>query len=1038
MSFIPVTLANERVNALIDTGSMISLVSAAFFQKLHRKRVRKTGGAQIICVTANGTTMTANRVTSLTLKVGDWSWVHSFYICPLLNVDVIIGRDFQHRSGMIIDSKVASVYFSFAAKQFPFINIPTRQQVKCCYSEVTSPPDFQGLIAEFSDVVNEKVGRTHLIEYRIETSDNKPVRVAPFGMAPPQLHKMNLIIENYLNDGVIRKSTSPYSSPAFLVKGKTGKDRMVVDYRRVNEKVVIENFPMPTIESVFQHLSGAKYFTILDLNSAYHQIPLDPKSRQKTSFSTPQGQYEFNYLPMGLSVSGSVFCRLMDTVLGDIKYKFVYPYVDDLCIFSKTLDEHYEHVREVLIRLRAAKLTLNPQKITIAQKSVKFLGMIISERGLTTDPQKVSDIVAMAPPSNVKALSRFLGMVSFYSRFIPNFSAISLPLNRLKRKNVVFAWGEQEQKSFEQLRKALTTPPVLHFPNFNEKFIVSVDASKSGLGCVLQQHVNGALAPIAYASRTLNPAEANTYNVYELECLGAVFAVEKFHSYLESREFVLETDNAALSWLKNSPQRPDKVARWILRLSRYKFTIKHVRGVDNPVADCLSRLNPDEGTTEGAAEIPTEIVMHTPLTTIPPEIVMTQALFQFPSLLNSIVDEQDADVDLALIKRELRNNRPRENYSLSGNTLLFKPNPNRSKKVVIPSNLKAVVIKFFHDSPLAGHLGQFKTFNKISRDYYWPQMRRDIFHYVRTCPECQRTKPRNVGPVGLMASTPSTYCNEKLYIDYFGPLPRASGGDVHVLIIIDAFSKWVEMFPVKRIGTARTNDILISEMFLRYGPPKYLASDNASIFRARKFREMCLSWGIKHVKTTTHHPQANMVERVNRNLKYALTIYVEHDHTTWDLFLPYLRYAFNSSTHETTLETAGKLFLGRDLSNPLRNAWNIDALLQGDPGDADQRTQEEVRDAAIAATRLARERTAKHYNQGRRPHAFRVGQLVVLQTHTLSNAGANVTSKFSAKWSKPMRIIRLTTPVNLECESVDTGEIKKVHVDQCKPYYGRL
>jgi hypothetical protein len=246
------------------------------------------------------------------------------------------------------------------------------------------------------------------------------------------------------------------------------------------------------------------------------------------------------------------------------------------------------------------------------------------------------------------------------------------------------------------------------------------------------------------------------------------------------------------------------------------------------------------------------------------------------------------------------------------------------------------------------------------------------------------------------------------------------------------------MFPVKRIGTAKTNDILIAEMFLRYGPPKYLVSDNASIFRARKFREICLSWGIKHVKTTTHHPQANMVERVNRNLKYALTIYVEHNHTTWDLFLPYLRYAFNSSTHETTLETAGKLFLGRDLSNPLRNAWNIDALLHGDPGDADQRTQEEVRDAAIAATRLARERTAKYYNERRRPHAFRVGQLVVIQTHTLSNAGANVTSKFSASWSKPMRITRLTTPVNLECESVDTGEIKKVHVDQCKPYYGRL
>ncbi len=1025
MAFISVAFSNLRVDALVDTGSMVSLVSSSFFMKLPMKVARKKGFAQVLCVTANGTTMAADQVINLKVKVGNFTWMHRFYVCPLLTTHVIIGRDFQHHSGMIINARSQSIHFSFDPKQvFPFTNVVNGQPVKCCFSDMTSP-DFRGLIDEFSDVVNEKVGRTHLIEYRIQTTDNKPVRVSPFAMAPPQLQKMNVIIDNYISNNVIRKSTSPYSSPAFLVKGKAGKSRLVVDYRRVNEKVVIENFPMPTIESVFQHLYGAKFFTVLDLNSAYNQIPLDAESRQKTSFSTPQGQYEFNYLPMGLSVSGSVFCRLIDSVLGDIKYKFVYPYVDDLCIYSKTLDEHIVHVREVLNRLRLAKLTINPQKITIAQTSVKFLGMIISEKGLATDPQKVSDIVNMPRPTNVKALSRFLGMVSFYSRFIPHFSSISVPLNRLKKKNVIFTWAEQEQRSFDQLRNALVTPPVLHFPNFDDTFILSVDASKSGLGSVLQQQVNGVLVPIAYASRTLNSAESR-YSVYELECLGAVFAVEKFHSYLESREFVLETDNAALSWLLKSPQRPDKLARWIMRLSRYKFILKHVRGVDNPVADCLSRLNFDEGPEKD------------PPTKNYPTIVLTQALFQFPSLLNSIVDEQDADANLASIKSDLRDNIPHENYSLSGNTLLFKPKPNDTKKVVLPKDLKAMVIRFFHDSPLAGHFGQFKTYNKIKKDYYWPHMQRDIFHYVRTCPECQTTKPRNVGPVGLMASTPATYNNEKLYIDYFGPLPRASGGDVHVLVVIDAFSKWVEMFPVKRISTSKTIDILISEMFLRYGPPKKLVSDNASIFRARKFREMCLSWGIEHVKTTTYHPQANMVERVNRNLKYALSIYVEHDHTKWDLFLPYLRYSFNSSTHETTLETPGKLRLGGDLSNPLRNAWNLEALLHGDPGDDNERTQQEVRDAAHAATRLARERTAKYYNKGRRPHAFRVGQLVVIQNHAQSNAGSNITSKFCSGWSKPVRIVRLTSPVNLECVSIDSGEIRKAHVSQCKPYYGRL
>jgi predicted aspartyl protease len=1020
LTFVEISLAKRLVNALIDTGSALSLVSKKVVNDLPPKAIRSVKLDPLLCVTANGTTMPVEKAVSLDIKIGNWHWKQVFYVCPVLQVDVIIGRDFQHHTDMIIDSKLGCIYFSFSPQRFPFVTESRCTRISHCLSNSPSP-DFQALINEFSDVVTEKLGRTNLLEYQLVTTDDKPVRLPPFGMSPPQLSKMQSIIDKHLQQGIIRKSNSPYSSPAFLVgRSNSDKTRLVVDYRRLNEKVIVENFPMPTIESCFQHLQDARYFTLLDLNSAFHQVPLDEPSRRKTAFSSPRGQYEFNYLPFGLSVSSSVFCRLVDTILGDIKYKYVFPYVDDLCIYSNTIEEHWAHVREVLLRLREAKLTINPLKISIAQKSVKFLGFIISDKGLSTDPQKVADILKIKAPRNVAALSRYMGMVGFYSRFIPNFSTISSPLNRLRRKSVEFVWSDVEQRAFDQLRQALSSPPLLHFPDFKKPFTLAVDACKAGLGAVLQQESsNGKLAPIGYASRSLSPAEAN-YSPYELECLGAVFGVEKFHSYLESREFLLETDNAALSWLLSSPQRPDKLARWVLRLSRYKFRLKHVKGEDNVVADCLSRLFSDQPECDSHQEM-----------------VFTQALFQFPTLLNSIADEQDADVQLAAIKRDLRNNTPRENYSLSGNTLMFKPGPRETRKVVVPSDLKAPLLKFFHDSPLAGHLGQFKTFNKIKKDYFWSRMRRDVFGYVRTCAKCQAAKPQNTGPVGLMSSTPATHCNQKLFIDYFGPLPSSSGRDVHILVIVDAFSKWVEMFPVNRISASKTNDLLIAEIFLRYGPPKFLVSDNASIFRSQKFKEMCLSWGIQHIKTTPYHPQANMVERVNRNLKYALSIYVEHDHKTWDLFVPYLRYAFNSSIHETTMNSPGKLFLAQELSDPLRNNWKIDALLHGDPGQIDDQTAQEVKEPAAAATRLARQRMAKQYNEGRRQHQFRVGQVVVVKIHPQSNAGTNTTSKFTPNWSKPMRIVRITSPVNLECEEVDSGRIKKVHVSQCKYYHVR-
>ena len=431
----------------------------------------------------------------------------------------------------------------------------------------------------------------HTIPLELGTT---PINTRPYRLPESQKEEVDRQVKQLLEEGIIAKSDSPWNSPLLVVPKKTGPDgerkwRMVIDFRRLNEKTVGDAYPLPDITEILDQLGQSKYFTCLDMVMGYHQIELEQGEGPKTAFSTKQGHWEYRRLPFGLKTAPATFQKMMNSVLSGLTGTRCFVYLDDIVIYAKSLVDHDAKLREVLDRLRTYKLKLQPDKCEFLRKEVNYLGHQITETGVRPDPQKIVAIEQFPTPTNPKQLKTFCGMVSYYRRFIPNCSKIASPLYKLLKKDANFEWTDAQENAFQHLKSKLISRPILQYPDFSKEFVLTTDASNLGLGAVLSQGPVGKDLPVAYASRSLNSAETH-YTTSEKELLAVVWATKYFRPYLYGRRFKVVSDHKPLVWVMNVKDPGSRLMRWRIQLAEYDYEIIHKSGARNANADALSRI----------------------------------------------------------------------------------------------------------------------------------------------------------------------------------------------------------------------------------------------------------------------------------------------------------------------------------------------------------------------------------------------------------------------------------------------------------------
>ncbi|GBM26318.1 Retrovirus-related Pol polyprotein from transposon 297 [Araneus ventricosus] len=399
-----------------------------------------------------------------------------------------------------------------------------------------------------------------MTQHRINTGDHPPIKQYPRRLPLARKEEADNLVKEMVDNGIIEESSGPWASPIVLVKKKDGSTRFCVDYRKLNEITKKDSYPLPRIDDTLDALNGSQWFTTLDLKSGYWQVEIRPEDREKTAFTTGQGLWQFKVMPFGLCNAPATFERLMETVLRGLSSEACLVYLDDIIIVGRTFEEHLNNLREVFQRLQKANLKLNPKKCRFFQKEVAYLGHVTSAEGVKTDPEKIKAVVVWPRPDKIHDLRSFLGLCTYYRRFVRNFSAIARPLHKLTEAKSNFNWTDECEKSFNSLKQALTSSPILTYPRTDKDFILDTDASNEGIGAVLSQNTGNEERVIAYFSKSLGKPERN-YCVTRKELLAIVKSIEHFHHYLYGRKFPLRTDHASLRWLLNFKEPEGQIAR---------------------------------------------------------------------------------------------------------------------------------------------------------------------------------------------------------------------------------------------------------------------------------------------------------------------------------------------------------------------------------------------------------------------------------------------------------------------------------------------
>ena len=805
------------------------------------------------------------------------------------------------------------------------------------------------LLCEFSNLFSQgshDLGRTDLVKHHINTGTAAPVRQPPRRLPLVKREEAEKAIQEMKNDAIIEPSASPWSSPVVLVKKKDGSTRFCVDYRKLNNVTCKDSYPLPRIDDTLEALSGSVWFSTLDLKSGYWQVELGEEDKKKTAFSAGNGLWQFTVMPFGLCNAPATFERLMEQVLAGLPITVALVYLDDVLVPGLSFPNHVSNLRQVFQRLQRAKLNLSPKKCLLFQQEVHYLGHVVNREGISTDPEKIRAISSWPTPVNASEVKSFIGLCSYYRRYIQSFSDITQPLTQCSQEKP-FNWTPVADVAFRQLKQALTRTPVLGYPNPNGEFILDTDASHYGVGAVLSQLQDGHERVIAYFSRSLNRAEKQ-YCVTRKELLAMVKAIRHFHCYLYGRKFVLRTDHAALRWLLNFKCPEGQLARWLEQLQQYDLEVQHRPGSNHNNADALSRRPCLYEPCRHCDRLESREHLH--------EIHYGIGTTDASCKSVSVEDHQDLGswtlAELQQAQKEDKNIQPVVEWLEKSDTrpswedvapqsvtvkaywaqwdslklyngVLYRLVENAigdkvTKQLVVPESLRPSVLHYLHNLTTSGHLGVAKTTGRIKERFYWVNVHRDVQKWCKSCDMCasRRGPPKKIQAPLAQYNVGSPM--ERVAIDILGPLPTSEEGNKYLLIAADYFTKWVEAYAIPNQEAVTVADVLVKEFVCRYGVPLFIHSDQGRNFESAVFGEMCRLLGISKTRTTPLHPQSDgMVERFNQTIENQLSKYVEDHQHDWDKYIPFLMMAYRTAVHESTGHSPAQLMLGRHLRLPI-------------------------------------------------------------------------------------------------------------------------
>ena len=855
-------------------------------------------------------------------------------------------------------------------------------------------------------MTGDKLTCTTAIEHEIPIlSDQAPINQKMYRLPETQKEIINTQVSEMLDSDIIQHSKSPWNSPLLVVPKKVGADgvkrwRVVVDFRKLNDKTVGDVFPLPRIEDILDQLGRARYFTTLDMASGYHQVLVKPEDRPKTAFSTPYGHYEFKRMPFGLKGAPATFQRMMNHVLTGLTGTDAFVYLDDVVIHARNLNDHNEKLTRVFNRFRRYNLKLNPLKCQFLRKEVIYLGHKCTNEGALPDPSKVECVHSFPAPRTVRQVQAFLGLANYYRKFIPNFSAIVRPITNLLKKDVKFDWDTSCQKAFEEVKQCLVSPPILIYPDFSKPFNLTTDASNTALGAVLSQGKVGEDKPIAYASRTLNKAERN-YSTIEKELLGVVWAVRNFRCYLLGRSFTIYTDHKPLKGILNR-KRPSvpldniRLVNFMTKLSEFEFEIEYKPGKYNTNADALSRM------PENTEEKPVNCTAVTRQQAQREREKLSEQNKQEKS--NSGSDESSEEEEEAEI-------------SLGQGITEYLSDPEEIQEV----------LRSFHDSPLGGHQGIRRTTKRIRRQYTWKNMAQDVRKYVKNCPTCQKTKASLSTKMPLIITDTPEKPFDKVHMDIVGPLEQTNSGNKYILTFQDNLTKFVDWYAISEIDANTVAKIFCEEIITRYRIPKVLLTDQGTNFTSQMFKKVCKFLKVHKIQTTAYHPQTNgSLERAHRPLIEYLRATVQGNPRIWDEYLRAAAFVYNNSEHEATKLTPMDCLFGftsevpTNLKRPPVPVYNHEEYFFKIRHKL-QKMYEIARKNQISQ----KERAKKYYDRNVRITEFKVGDLVLLRNEMCKG-------KLADKWRGPYQVVEIPNEVNTVIQA--GKRTIRVHNNRLKKY----